>query len=78
VTIVADEYDHVIGVDTHARTHTYAILHAGTGRIVDTATFPTTSAGIAGRLVGSRAARPVRPSLRSRAPVRTVRTSPAH
>nr|WQM79090.1 hypothetical protein PCFP21_190 [Curtobacterium flaccumfaciens pv. poinsettiae] len=23
---VADEYTHVIGVDTHARTHTYVVL----------------------------------------------------
>jgi transposase len=46
MSIVADEYDHVIGVDTHARTHTYAILDAGTGRTLDTATFPTTSTGL--------------------------------
>lgn len=29
--IVADEYAHVIGVDTHARTHTYVILDTRTG-----------------------------------------------
>jgi transposase len=47
MTIVAAEYDHVIGVDTHARTHTYAIVAADTGRVIDTATFPTSPAGLA-------------------------------
>ena len=47
MTIVADEYDHVIGVDTHAKTHTYAILNAHTGQALETATFPTTGTGIA-------------------------------
>ncbi|WP_427136355.1 IS110 family transposase [Pseudarthrobacter sp. S9] len=46
MTIVAEQYRHVIGVDTHARTHTYAILDAGTGRTSDSATFPTTAAGL--------------------------------
>lgn len=45
--IVADEYAHIIGVDTHARTHTYVILNTHTGGIVDTATFPTSPAGVA-------------------------------
>lgn len=45
--IVADEYTHVIGVDTHAKTHTYVILDTRTGGIIDTATFPTSSAGVA-------------------------------
>lgn len=43
---VADHYDHVVGVDTHARTHTYAVLEAGTGRVLDSATFPTTANGL--------------------------------
>ncbi|KQR52831.1 transposase [Leifsonia sp. Leaf336] len=43
---VADHYDHVVGVDTHARTHTYAVLEAGTGRRLDSATFPTTANGL--------------------------------
>jgi transposase len=51
MSIVADQYDHVIGVDTHARTHTYAVVDAGTGRTVDTATFPTNSTGLS-RAVG--------------------------
>lgn len=42
-----DEYTHVIGVDTHARTHTYVILDTRTGGIVDTATFPTSPPGLA-------------------------------
>lgn len=46
MTIVADQYEHVVGVDTHARTHTYAVLDAGTGRRIDSATFPTTAAGM--------------------------------
>ncbi|ROP61220.1 IS110 family transposase [Curtobacterium sp. ZW137] len=45
--IVADEYTHVIGVDTHAKTHTYVILDTRTGGINDTATFPTNPAGLA-------------------------------
>jgi transposase len=43
---VADHYDHVVGVDTHARTHTYAVLEAGSGRRLDSATFPTTGNGL--------------------------------
>lgn len=43
---VADHYDHVVGVDTHARTHTYAVLEAGTGRRLDASTFPTTANGL--------------------------------
>lgn len=43
---MADHYDHIVGVDTHARTHTYAVLEAGTGRRVDSATFPTTPTGL--------------------------------
>ncbi|GAB3564612.1 IS110 family RNA-guided transposase [Spelaeicoccus albus] len=47
MTIVADTYDHVIGVDTHARTHTYALVNARTGGIEKTKTFPTHPAGLA-------------------------------
>lgn len=43
---MADLYDHVVGVDTHARTHTYAVLEAGTGRRLDSAAFPTTANGL--------------------------------
>lgn len=43
--MVADHYRFVTGVDTHARTHTLAIIEAGSGQQVDTATFPATPAG---------------------------------
>lgn len=46
MTTVADQYDCVVGVDTHARTHTYAVLNAGTGRTIASATFPTTATGL--------------------------------
>lgn len=51
MTVVADLYEHVVGVDTHARTHTYAVIETGTGRTRDTSTFPTTPAGL-NRAVG--------------------------
>ena len=53
MTIVAERYRHVIGVDTHAGTHTYAILDAGTGRTADSATFPTTAAWLQRRTTGN-------------------------
>ncbi|MFF1301162.1 IS110 family transposase, partial [Streptomyces sp. NPDC058296] len=43
-TIVAHTRSFVIGVDTHARTHTYAIL-AANGEHLGTETFPNTHAG---------------------------------
>lgn len=46
MSIVADTYTHVVGVDTHARTHSYMILEAATGREVTAETFPTSPAGI--------------------------------
>ena len=46
MTIVAHTYPFVVGVDTHARTHTLAVL-ASSGRHIDTATFPTTPHGLA-------------------------------
>lgn len=45
MTIVADHYSFVVGVDTHARTHTYAIITSN-GRLVDQQEFPTHPAGI--------------------------------
>ncbi|MCU1572248.1 MAG: family transposase [Micrococcaceae bacterium] len=44
MTTVAQSRLFVIGVDTHARTHTYAVL-AATGEHLDTETFPNTHAG---------------------------------
>jgi transposase len=46
VTIVAHAHPFVIGVDTHARTHTFAVLVAGTGELISTEQFPATSAGM--------------------------------
>ena len=47
MTIVAEHYAHVVGVDTHAATHQYAVIAAGTGAVLDQAQFPTTAAGLA-------------------------------
>ena len=44
MTIVADRYRYVAGVDTHARTHTLAIVDASTGHELDTRAFPSTAA----------------------------------
>lgn len=45
MTTVADQFEHVVGIDTHARTHTYCLVETRTGGTIDTATFPTTTAG---------------------------------
>lgn len=42
---VAECYQYVVGVDTHAATHTYAIVAAG-GALIDQATFPTSGPGL--------------------------------
>ena len=47
MTSVAEIYSHVIGVDTHARTHTFTIVDAPTGTALETVTFPTTPNGLA-------------------------------
>ena len=41
MTIVADTYRCVVGVDTHAATHHYAVIDTRTGGVVDDAKFPT-------------------------------------
>ena len=43
---VAEEYDRVVGVDTHAATHTMSLLIAATGAAVEHRTFPTSVAGL--------------------------------
>lgn len=43
---VADLYRYVVGVDTHAATHSYAIVAAPSGALVDQAIFPATPAGL--------------------------------
>jgi transposase len=46
MTIVADAYTYVVGVDTHAATHHYAIIETRTGGVVDDAEFPTHPQGL--------------------------------
>lgn len=46
LSIVAHSHPFVVGVDTHARNHVYAILDATNGALLDTREFPTTTAGI--------------------------------
>ncbi|MEQ7129110.1 hypothetical protein ABN034_31865 [Actinopolymorpha sp. B11F2] len=43
---MADSYRNVVGVDTHAATHSYTIVAAPNGAMIDRATFPTTAAGL--------------------------------
>jgi len=47
VPIVAHAHPFVVGVDTHARSHTLSILIAATGEQIDSAQFPAADAGIA-------------------------------
>lgn len=42
---VRDEYTTIVGVDTHARAHIYALLQAASGLVMDTATIPTSPPG---------------------------------
>jgi transposase len=46
MSIVAHSHPFVVGVDTHAKNHVYAIIAAATGELFETRDFPTTSAGI--------------------------------
>ena len=46
MTIVAHAHPFVVGVDTHARSHTLAVLVAATGAPVATEQFPATAAGM--------------------------------
>lgn len=43
---MADLYKYVVGVDTHAATHSYAIVAAPGSGLLDQATIPTTPAGL--------------------------------
>lgn len=43
--IVAEQYRFVIGVDTHAATHSLALVAAATGAAIAEAVFPNTVAG---------------------------------
>ena len=46
LSIVSHCHPFVVGVDTHARNHVYAILDAANGALLDTQSFPTSAAGI--------------------------------
>ena len=46
MSIVANHYAFVVGVDTHARTHTYAIISLRTGEVLGTKAFAVTDAAI--------------------------------
>lgn len=46
MTIVAEKYDYVIGIDTHSRTHTYAIINTITGARAGCEAFPVTKSGM--------------------------------
>lgn len=46
MVIVAEKYGHVIGVDTHARTHTLTRIDTRTGQIRGPEAFPTSAAGL--------------------------------
>lgn len=43
--LVSQQYDHIIGVDTHARTHTLAVLSSA-GALLKSATFPASKPGM--------------------------------
>ena len=57
-SIVSEHYQFVIGVDTHATTHTFALVAAATGAVLDHAVFPTNTVGLsrAHRWLGRRSA----------------------
>jgi hypothetical protein len=44
--IVSEQYEFVIGVDTHAATHTFALVTGASGAVLDHAVFPATAAGL--------------------------------
>ena len=46
VSTVSEVYRFVVGVDTHAKVHQYAIVEAATGRVLDEGGFPTSGAGL--------------------------------
>lgn len=46
MTLVAEKYDYVIGIDTHAQTHTYAIINTRTGARERCQPFPVTTPGM--------------------------------
>jgi len=47
MAVVAQEFEYVIGVDTHAATHSLAVVAAATGAMLSKGQFPTSPAGLA-------------------------------
>lgn len=46
MTIVAEQFAYVIGIDTHAQTHTYAVIETSTGARIACEAFPVNKSGI--------------------------------
>lgn len=46
MAVVAQSYDFVVGIDTHSRNHTLAIISALTGAEIANETFPSTTTGM--------------------------------
>ncbi|WP_330256172.1 hypothetical protein OG874_17345 [Nocardia sp. NBC_00565] len=46
MSIVSEQYELVIGVDTHAANHAISVVTASTGAAVGEASFPTSAAGL--------------------------------
>lgn len=46
MTMVTEKYAYVIGIDTHARTHTYAVVNTRTGTREHCEAFPVNTAGM--------------------------------
>lgn len=44
--IVAEQYAFVIGADTHAATHSLALVTASTGGLIEEKVFPNSPAGL--------------------------------
>jgi len=42
MSIEADHYTSVVGVDAHAANHTHALIESPSGKLIDQKTFPTT------------------------------------
>ncbi len=59
---IADTYDLLIGVDTHAASHTFALIHATTGALADPKTSRPARPGSDAPWPGSGAAPRTRPS----------------
>jgi transposase len=73
--IASDEYEFVIGVDTHVATHSFTVVAAATGAAVDQAASPTSTGGLSrGRAGWSGALAARRRSSSLKAPDRSARS----